>query len=426
VTGDEHRVVPFNEDEAMRRTELLVVGAGPYGIAVAAYAKSLGLDVALVGRPLELWKSHMPRGMFLRSAPDWHLDARGIATFEAYLAAQPRGLSDARPVALGTFIDYASWFMAQYDLAPCAAAVTHVARADGRHIASLDDGSAIEARQVVLAPGFAPFKCIPGDLAALLPAGSFAHTCDAVDLERYRGRRVLIVGGRQSAFEWAALLNECGAESVDLTFRHATPAFDEPDWSWTLPMSRRMLDDHAWWRGLTEAERQAISDRFWAAGRLTLEPWLDARVHRSTIRIHPRTRITAAERAKDGTINVAIDDRSAVNVHDIVLATGYRIDMRRIAYLDRESVLSAMAIDGGYPVLDPEFQTSLPGLYVTGLAAVRDFGPFFGFTVACPVAARVIGDRVALAASTGSALMAGSHLARRSPDGYASHAKTVA
>jgi thioredoxin reductase len=204
------------------------------------------------------------------------------------------------------------------------------------------------------------------------------------------------------------------------------PAFDEPDWSWTLPMSRRMLDDHAWWRRLDAAERRTITERFWAAGRLTLEPWLDARVHRSTIRIRPQTRIAAAERADDGTINVAIDDRSVVNVQDIILATGYRTDMSRLPYLDPASVLSAMAIDDGHPVLDPEFQTSLPGLYVTGLAATRDFGPFFGFTVACPVAARVIGDRAAIAASAGSDLMAGPQLAHRSPDGYAPHASTVA
>jgi hypothetical protein len=69
--------------------------------------------------------------------------------------------------------------------------------------------------------------------------------------------------------------------------------------------------------------------------------------------------------------------------------------MRRVMFLDRASIVDALAVRGGYPVLDTEFQTNLPGLYVTGLAAARDFGPFFGFTVACPVAAQIIGDTVA-------------------------------
>jgi Bacterial regulatory helix-turn-helix protein, lysR family/LysR substrate binding domain len=102
----------------------------------------------------------------------------------------------------------------------------------------------------------------------------------------------------------------------------------------------------------------------------------------------------AAHRAADDGFGYAQRDRpsrelgTAINVHHVVLATGYRPDMRRVAFLDRASIVNALAVREGYPVLDAEFQTNLPGLYVTGLAATRDFGPFFGFTVACPIAAR--------------------------------------
>jgi len=189
----------------MRQAQLLVVGAGPYGIAVTAYAKSLGIDVVVVGKPLDLWKTNMPRGMFLRSAPDWHLDARNLATFEAYLKQRGPGLHQARPVALDTFLDYAGWFMGHYDVAPEAAYVTRLTRATDGYIARLDDDRVVRADQVVLALGFGLFKWYPRELVDTLPSDSFVHTCDAVDLERYCGRRVLIVGGRQSAFEWAAL-----------------------------------------------------------------------------------------------------------------------------------------------------------------------------------------------------------------------------
>jgi hypothetical protein len=69
----------------MRHREFLIAGARPYDLAAEAYAKSSGLNATVVGRPLELWKAGMPRGMFLRSGPDWHLDAREVATFEAYV-----------------------------------------------------------------------------------------------------------------------------------------------------------------------------------------------------------------------------------------------------------------------------------------------------------------------------------------------------
>ena len=71
----------------------------------------------------------------------------------------------------------------------------------------------------------------------------------------------------------------------------------------------------------------------------------------------------------------------------------------RFQRLDRETILDRMRNVDGFPALDPEFQTSLEGLYVTGLAATRDFGPFFAVTVGCSVAAKIIGDAVVTRAS---------------------------
>jgi len=41
-------------------------------------------------------------------------------------------------------------------------------------------------------------------------------------------------------------------------------------------------------------------------------------------------------------------------------------------------------------VLDERFQTSVPGLFMPGFVATRDFGPFFGFVRGCPAAATLI------------------------------------
>ena len=65
-------------------TSLLVIGAGPYALSTAALARERGIDTLVVGRPMGFWRRHMPEGMFLRSGPDWHLDAAGVHTCLLY------------------------------------------------------------------------------------------------------------------------------------------------------------------------------------------------------------------------------------------------------------------------------------------------------------------------------------------------------
>ena len=71
----------------------------------------------------------------------------------------------------------------------------------------------------------------------------------------------------------------------------------------------------------------------------------------------------------------------------MVFASGYRADLARVPYL--AGLLDQVSVTDGFPDLSPGFETSLPGLYVTGFAATRDFGPFYGFTKGCPSAARI-------------------------------------
>ncbi len=48
-----------------------------------------------------------------------------------------------------------------------------------------------------------------------------------------------------------------------------------------------------------------------------------------------------------------------------------------------------MSVTDGFPDLSEGFETSLPGLFMTGFVATRDFGPFFGFTKGCPASAHI-------------------------------------
>ena len=187
-----------------------------------------------------------------------------------------------------------------------------------------------------------------------------------MDFDDFSGARVLIVGGRQSAYEWAALLSEHGAEHIDVVHRHATPRFAKVSWAFVDPLIDQTLAQRGWFRTLPRGEQDAIARQFWEVGRLTLEHWLEPRLKRVTI--HP---------------NTAHIDPRAYNADRIVFATGYKADLGRVQYLQPLQI----ATHNGFPVLDEAMQSSQAGFYLPGFTATQDFGPFFGFVKGAPAAA---------------------------------------
>src|SRR5262249_38843340 len=95
------------------KVRLLIIGAGPFGLAMAAYAEHLGIPHTVVGRPMEFWKANMPKGMKLRSACDWHLDPLNVHTMEAYLQTLGKRPDGVDPLSLPLYLKYAEWFQQQ-------------------------------------------------------------------------------------------------------------------------------------------------------------------------------------------------------------------------------------------------------------------------------------------------------------------------
>jgi hypothetical protein len=365
---------------------LLVVGAGPYAYAAAAFAQDRGISTRIVGRPMSFWRDQMPQDMYLRSGPDWHLDASGEYTFEAFF--EDRGLDPAEhdPIPIGVFLDHADWFGERKRLAVEEVMVESLTKPDDHFEAAMSDGNTITADKVLAAPGVAHFAALP-DWYADVPAVRRSHTSELVDFADLGGARVAIIGGRQSAYEWAALLCDHGAERVDVIHRHETPAFTNVSWAFMDGYVNQTLAQRGWWRGLSPRDQQSITLEFWQVGRLTLEGWLVPRLRPDVVRSHPRTEVTSVGAASDGPVTLQLSDGDAVVVDHVVFASGYRADLAAVPYL--AGVIDRVSVVAGFPSLSAGFETTLPGLFVTGFAATRDFGPFYGFTKGCPSAARI-------------------------------------
>src|SRR5215472_17681088 len=257
---------------------LVVIGGGPYGIATAAKAIEAGIETVVVGRPLGFWTDNMPGGMYLRSGPDWHLDASGVHTFEAFLEERGIAAADIDPVPIAVFLDYARWFQHR----------THVTVTENM-VTGLDGNG----------------------------NGSFLVT----------------LGGRQSAYEWAALAGDHGAERVDIVHRHDVPRFERVSWKFADPYLEQTLARPDWWRTLPAAEREAIARQFWEVGRLTLEWWLTPRLQGERFRRHPQASVVSVAADNEGPARARLSDGTELEVDRIVLATGYKADLGRVPYL---------------------------------------------------------------------------------------------
>ena len=377
---------------AKYETELLIIGAGPFGLAIAAQALHLGIEHIVSGKPMEFWRRNMPRGMYLRSACDWHLDPVNVHTIEKFLESRGQTTSDVEPLSLEFYLSYAEWFQTQKQITTLPSYIKQLNH-ETVFEATTVDGDTILARNVALAPGFRHFANIPDELKARLPARQYSHTCEFSDFSSAANRRYLIIGGRQSAFEWAALLLEAGASAVYISHRHDSPSFDPSDWSWVNPLVDAMADNPNWFRNLSQEEKDAVSQKQWAEGRLKLEPWLEPRLRSDRVRILPRTEVVNCVE-QNGELLVTLTNGEKLACDHIVLATGYKVDITRLPILSSGNILDQLATRNGFPVLDDHFQTSVPGLFITSMPAVQDFGPFFGFTIAVRVSAKLICDAI--------------------------------
>ena len=78
-----------------------------------------------------------------------------------------------------------------------------------------------------------------------------------------------------------------------------------------------------------------------------------------------------------------------LTVDHVIAATGYRVDLRRLRFMDAD-LRNRIRTAGPMPILSPNFESSVPGLYFTGLAAAGSFGPLLRFVHGTEFAARRI------------------------------------
>jgi hypothetical protein len=83
-----------------------------------------------------------------------------------------------------------------------------------------------------------------------------------------------------------------------------------------------------------------------------------------------------------------------VTVDHVIAATGYWPAVDRLAFLS-PALRASMRHASGVPLLSSHFESSVRGLYVTGLATAGSFGPLMRFVAGAGFTARRIGSHLA-------------------------------
>jgi FAD-dependent urate hydroxylase len=374
--------------------EVAIVGAGPYGLSLAAHLRAAGVNVRQFGLPMHLWQGAMPNGMFLKSQgfASNLSDPDGTHTLEAFCNAtgRPYG-SYGVPVPLDTFVSYGEWFRAQLVPGLEEVLVADVAQRDGGFELVLDGGERARARRVVIAVGVEHFARVPQPLASLSPqlcTHSSAHT----DLTTFRGQQVIVVGAGQSALETAALLCENGC-NVRLVARRSRLSWNGAPLAPDRPLPQRLREPESGlgsgWATWFYSNHPDLFQHLPAAtrayrARTALGPagaaWLRTRVEGQFPMLTGYQVRWAA--AKDGGVRLGLVGAGGaareVAADHVIAATGYRTDPARLPFLS-ERMLSRLRTLAGSPVVGPDYQSSIPGLYVIGPAVAPTFGPVMRF-----------------------------------------------
>jgi thioredoxin reductase len=264
-----------------------------------------------------------------------------------------------------------------------------------------EDDEFLNARRVVVAVGVAPFAYLPDALAGL-PSALVSHSSEHHALDKFAGRDVAVVGAGASAIDVAALLHAAGGNAM-LVARRPRLAFHEAP---VNPHGRRPLTQRIRWprsgigngwksylcAGLPFAFRHLPESLRLEVVRTHLGPapcWftkgevvgkVDMRLGRSLERATPDgDRVRLHLQGADGR-------KEELLVDHVIAGTGYRPDLRRLAFVPEE-LREDIALIGDAPALSGNFESSVAGLYFVGPIAANSFGPLARFAFGARFAA---------------------------------------
>ena len=167
----------------MREVDVAIVGAGPAGLFGAYYAGFRGLSTTLIDALPE------PGGQVSAMYPE-----KVIYDVAGFPAIRGRDL-------VKNLVEQAAQFEPEYRLGVRAESVSYV---DGKPVLALSDGETLHCGAIIITGGLGSFTARPLPAAASFAGDGLVYFVPRLD--DLAGHHVVIVGGGDSAFDWALSL----------------------------------------------------------------------------------------------------------------------------------------------------------------------------------------------------------------------------
>jgi hypothetical protein len=379
-------------NEMASSVDVVIVGAGPYGLSLAAHLGCAGVDFRIFGEPMGAWKQSMPAGMLLKSYP-WATnlcDPDSSYTVKQFCSERGLPYSDCLvAIPVETFISYGEAFHRRFAPVVERKKVATIEREAGGVTVILDDGEVVRAQRVIVAVGMTALKHMPA-IGQRCPAEFASHSADYGPLDALDGKRVAIVGSGSSAIDLAAVLHERGTE-VSLVARSAALDFASPPRPRSL-IERAIAPTGAVGNGWTMAicggapalvHRLPEKIRLRLAYCRALGPLGGAFMQDRVIGKVPLYLGREIDRVKARHAEIDLhlsggEKPGFLTFDHVVFATGYRANVSRLDFISPK-MAAKMRLVGQAPALSRHYESSVGGIHFIGPIAAGSFGPVSRF-----------------------------------------------
>ncbi|WP_339085452.1 NAD(P)-binding domain-containing protein [Hyphomicrobium sp. ghe19] len=369
-----------------------IIGAGPYGLSLAAHLRESGTKFRIFGSPMKSWLANMPRGMCLKSTgySSTLYDPKRAFTIGHYCAERKIPYADiGLPVKVETFCQYAMAFKDRFVPDVHEARLTELSVAGDEFRLRFDDGTHIKSRHVIVGVGLEKFRRMPAELTGC-PTAFVSHSGEHTDLRRFRDAVVAVIGAGSSAIDMSTLIHEAGGKPVLVARKQQIEfgieeSLERPLWDRVFrPMSGIgpgwtnyiCANYPGVFRQLPDGVRQRTVNTF-------LGPsggWFMKERSKAVSRLLGH-RIEAAD-ARQGKVHLTLvsdsGDKQILVADHVIAATGYKMDVERLDFLSSD-ILQRLKVVASTPRLSGDFESSIPGLFFIGPISAMSLGPVMRF-----------------------------------------------